>query len=345
MRAEKTMDRVSRADLVRQRRSQNSQQRVSRTRQNAAHPVPSQPVIVRGTNPFAARPLKNSTQSRVRRQYYYSLGATGAEVRLPAVPFFRPDWRMLSGLLAVLLLLALYALTSAPQFQVNEIDVQGIQRLTASDIEAVLELKGSQIIQFNPTAAKQALAAAFPELTNISIKVGLPAHVVIQVTERVPVVSWNLADRSYWIDAQGYILPPRGEVTDLLQLTTNGLPSLLPLAETEQVETASDVTKTASAAALPEAIAVWGRQIDPTIVSSLIDLRTRIPAESNLVYHTYNGLGWKDPGGWDVFIGKDLSNFDLKIRMYQEILTQLEQQGILPTQMVSVEYLNAPFYK
>lgn len=345
MRANKMTENVSRAELVRQRRAQRSQKTISQTRQAARHPIPSQPVIVRGTHPTAARPLRKAAQTRVRRQYYYTLGSTGAELRLPAIPFIRPDWRIISGLLTILLLLAIYGLASSPTFQIQQYEVQGIQRLTFSDIEAVLGLQGTRIIEFNPAAIKESLAAAFPELKEIQVRVGLPAKVTIQVAERVPVVSWNTADGSYWIDAEGTILPPRGEVENLLQVATNGLPALLnpPADELAAAETGEERQIPVTAAVSP--VTIWGQRIDPAIITSLLDLQSRIPPESNLVYDTLNGLGWKDPRGWDVFIGKDLSNFDQKMNMYEYVIVHLELQGKLPIQMVSVEYVNAPFYK
>jgi cell division protein FtsQ len=345
MRANKAMDNVSRADLIRQRRAQRSQKTVSRTRQAASHPIPSQPVIVRGTHPTAARPLRKVAQTRVRRQYYYTLGSTGAELRLPAIPFIRPDWRVLSGLLVIALLLALYGLATSPTFLVQQYEVQGIQRLTFSDIEAVLGLQGTKIIEFNAAQAKEKLAAAFPELQDIQVRVGLPAKVTIQVNERTPVVSWNTADGSYWIDAEGTILPPRGEVETLVQVSTNGLPALLNPAPLEAAAADSDAARQIPVTAGVSPVTVWGQNIDPKIIASLLDLQARIPPESSLVYDTINGLGWKDPRGWDVFIGKDLSNFEEKMNMYEYIIVHLELQGKLPTQMVSVEYVNAPFYK
>lgn len=345
MRANNDMDNTSRADLVRQRRMQRSQHNVSRARKAAMHPIPSQPVIVRGSHPRATRPLKNSTQSRVRRQFYYTLGNTGAELRLPAIPFLRPDWRVISGMLTVVLLLALYALLSASQFQIQEYEVQGIQRLSYGDIEAVLGIKGSQIIEFDMAKAKNQLAAAFPELKDIQVLVGLPAKVNILVSERTPVVSWNTAEGSYWIDAEGTILPPRGEPENLVQINTDGLPALLESAEIEPADAKNGGAEVVPVTGQTGPVSVWGRRIDPTIIASLLDLKTRIPEGSNLIYSSANGLGWKDPRGWDVFIGKDLSNFDMKMNMYQYIIVHLELQGKTPTQMVSVEYVNAPFYK
>lgn len=70
-----------------------------------------------------------------------------------------------------------------------------------------------------------------------------------------------------------------------------------------------------------------------------------IPARSKLVYSSLNGLGWEEPSGMDVYIGHDLTNFDLKVSMYQSIIVSLQQQGMQPQEMISVEFINAPFFR
>ena len=49
-------------------------------------------------------------------------------------------------------------------------------------------------------------------------------------------------------------------------------------------------------------------------------------------------------GGWDVYVGTDLSNFDQKFALYQSISEQLAGQGITPA-LISVEFVNAPYYR
>jgi hypothetical protein len=51
-----------------------------------------------------------------------------------------------------------------------------------------------------------------------------------------------------------------------------------------------------------------------------------------------------DPNGWQVYIGKDLNQFEAKMATYQAIISELESRGIRPT-LVSVEHLDAPFYR
>ncbi len=97
----------SRAELVRQRRAQTTQQRIQRAKQSVTRREHRPTVIARGmaaSSPSPSRPLPTS---KVRRQYYFSLNATGAELRLPAIPVVNPGWRLLSGLIAILMALIL----------------------------------------------------------------------------------------------------------------------------------------------------------------------------------------------------------------------------------------------
>ena len=160
MRAEKTLNSQSRANLVRERRNQQSQQRVNAIRKNPAQANRTYKSTVRGST----APLRQVAAPKVRRQVYYALGTSGAELRLPAVPFIHFGWRLISGMLVILLGLALYAIIYSPRFQVSGIQIEGIQRLTSGDISAVVDISGKSIVNFNPKQAADALASAFPEL-------------------------------------------------------------------------------------------------------------------------------------------------------------------------------------
>jgi len=341
MSAEKTFQSSTRADLVRQRRTQRSTQRVTQTRSAASRTPRNQPVTFRSEAVSAGRPILQNTRSRVKRQYYYSLGASGAEIRLPAIPMVNLGTRVISAIIAVFCMLAIYALGLSAEFQVSDVSIEGISRLTPADVEAVLDARGTQIVAFDAQAAREALELAFPELTNVHIQVGFPAKISLKVTELQPAISWNIGDTSYWIDATGVILPPRGEAGTLLTIGSNTEPPLLPLAES--VSTSVVGTAELSDEAAP--VEIWGRKVDTQTLKRIIDLQSLIPPDSKLVYNSENGLGWENPSGLDVYIGRDLSDFDLKLSMYNAIIASLEQQGITPQDMISVEFINAPFYR
>ena len=63
-----------------------------------------------------------------------------------------------------------------------------------------------------------------------------------------------------------------------------------------------------------------------------------------MIYDPKYGMGWQDPRGWSVYFGLNTQEVDMKKKIYQAILDSFSQQGIQPT-LISVAYLDAPFYK
>ncbi len=315
----------SRADLVRQRRAQTTQQRIQRAKQSVTRREHRPTVIARGMAASSPSPSRVLPTSKVRRQYYFSLNATGAELRLPAIPLVNPGWRLLSGLIAILMTLILYTLFNAPTFQVHQIEVTGLQRLTPADLQAVLAISGKPVVTIDPQTIKVRLESAFPELKDIRIRVVLPARILITLTERQPVLAWQVGGDTYWIDPEGVLIRPRGEAGDLPIVSANTLPPLKEPVSSNSSE-------------------VWGQSTSPQLIQAILSLRQRLSPEIPLVYDSENGFGWQDPNGWQVLIGNSLHDFEAKMQLYQIILEQIQQRGLHP-QVISLEYLHAPFYK
>ena len=84
--------------------------------------------------------------------------------------------------------------------------------------------------------------------------------------------------------------------------------------------------------------------VDPQFVASVLKLRTYIPAGAALLYDPENGLGWTDAQGWQVYLGTDVSQIDVKLVEYQKIVTALLEQNLQPV-LISVEYIHAPYYR
>ncbi|MGB9801298.1 MAG: cell division protein FtsQ/DivIB, partial [Thermanaerothrix sp.] len=257
----------------------------------------------------------------------------GAELRLPAIPLVNPGWRLLSGLIAVLMALILYTLLNAPTFQVHQIEVTGLQRLTPADLQAVLAISGKPVVTIDPQAIKVQLESAFPELKDIRIRVILPARILITLTERQPVLAWQVGNDTYWIDPEGILIRPRGEVGDLPIVSANTLPPLSNVGPSKGKELApSNPTE------------VWGQSTSTQLIQAILNLRQRLSPDIPLVYDSENGFGWQDPNGWQVLIGNSLHDFEAKMQLYQIILEQIQQRGLHP-QVISLEHLQAPFYK
>ncbi|NMB67509.1 MAG: FtsQ-type POTRA domain-containing protein [Chloroflexi bacterium] len=331
----------SRSNQVRQRRTQQAQARIEHVHKRVQSPVKNQPVVTRGASSTrGARPVHQSARGNVRRQYYYNLDASGVEVRLPAVPMINPGWRLVSGMLAVAMLIGIFLLTSGSAFEVSSLQITGLQRLSPADVETALKLNGTSALDVDPAEVTAQVNALFPELADVKVSLGLPARVAISARERQPVVAWQMPDRTVWVDPEGVLIPARGEAAILVTLQADGLPALIV---PEAVETDEAVADTP--AARPAVFATGeGSRMDLNLLSAALKLSTQVPEGSPLAFSTANGLGWSDARGWKVFIGNDLTNLETKVSEYETIVQQLSERGITPV-VISVEYTSAPFFR
>ncbi len=321
-----------RSEKIRQRKSQRSQERVTRAASFArAGAMASPAVTVRGRG--MGRPLLTKASTQPRRKYYVSLDAVGAEISMPAIPMIRPGWRLISGILVIGMVMMVFLLNNAPAFQVKAAHISGLQRLTLADVEAVIDLKGKSIVTVDPGTLKTELKEAFPELSAVSISVSLPAGVSIAVRERQPVLAWKTKDIVTWIDADGAMFGPRGDAGRLLTIESADKPPLGPT-----------LIPVSGSAAPVQAVDPASQRVDTQVITAAAVLSTQMPAESSMVYSTSDGLGWTDPRGWKVYFGLSLDNITEKVALYQAIVDQLTQKKIKPT-VISVENVYAPFYR
>lgn len=350
----------TRADLLRKRRNQTSQERTTRTTprsastvrsqtipQRSATPVRSQPVTQRrataptNTRNYRTVPVVQKARSNPRRQYYYTVGTTGAEIRLPAIPVVKFGPRLVSGLLAMLLVAALMMLLQSSTFQVSQVTVNGLLRVSGEEIAAILDMEDEAIFVFDQQKAYEQLSRAFPELSDLKISVGLPAAITVSAVERTPILTWNYEEQSLWMDSEGVIFPVRGEFEGLPLISANSEPPLLPVAAPAEEASQDAPIETL----LPEETgSILGRQMDPRVMEVTLKMLAQIPAEATLIYDRYSGLGWNDPSGWSVFVGRTLENIDMKMIEYQAIVSYLGTQGVKPS-AISVESIHAPFFR
>ncbi len=83
---------------------------------------------------------------------------------------------------------------------------------------------------------------------------------------------------------------------------------------------------------------------DPVLVEAAQELSAKLPAETQIVYQPDHGFSWTDTQGWQVYLGKVYYRLEVKWALYQKVTSYLADQGIQPV-LVSVELLNAPFYR
>lgn len=335
-----------RADAVRSRRESRDQR--TRPRKYAADALPtvpvkktahSAPVLMRGVK--ADLPVRPRQHSRVRRRFDLPLRTPGSEVRLPTVPLVRAGWRWLSGLLSAGLIALLAWLWTAPPFQVGAIEVQGLQRLEAREVNLVLGIQNRPIFVLNPLLLERDLTAAFPEFTAVDVRIGLPGKVTIAVEERQPVLGWLNPQGLVLLDAGGMSFPARGLVNDQGDDAAAG-GQRLPVIEAPKMVMAPDPETEEAGQPLNPYV---GRQLlTPVQVEGVLQMSAAAPAGARLIFDPDHGMGWEDPEGWVVYFGADGLEMPARLQMYTTIVADLQDRKITPA-MISVEFLHAPYYR
>jgi cell division protein FtsQ len=342
----------SRSEEVRSRRAQRSKERISSVSTRITNPPPSRPVVVRG-NAFG-KPIHQQAGTRARRQFYVTMDrAAGTEVRLPAIPQVQLGWRLISFILAAAMIVGIYSMLYSPFCLIETVEVNNIQRISADEISAALGLEYLSTVEIDPAQIAEKLLAAYPELINVRVSVEMPNVVKVSAEERIPVLALANGDNTSWVDASGIIFPARGEPVvngEPQSLVTiradDGLP-MVPVKWDTSTLIDEEENKTAQGSSSPADNAedkTIQLMVDPTVLTALQDFSQQLPPEIQIVYSKQDGLGWQAPEGWQVFIGKNLQNFEAKYAMYQHVASYLANQGLQPA-LVDVAHLNAPSYR
>ena len=328
---------TTRADQVRQKRQQASQERTNAARQQVSRPAAqanASATTYRRTSPYAT-PNLGGTRTAPVRKLHYAQGANGVEIRMPSLPALKFNWQTASLFLAFSLLILVVLLTSLDTFRVSAVKLSGAQRVTVADITPAVLASNRSIFTLDREKTIAAVQSAFPEFSEVHLKVSFPNTVDLSVKERQPILAWSTNDQTQWIAADGVVMPARGDGGTLLTIQSSvAVPASSP--------TAADTT--AQGASSTPAVPSAPQYIDPQILQAAISLSAQLPSGASLVYDPVSGMGWNDPQGWQVYFGLDLSNIAFKEAEYQAILQRLQALGITPS-LISVAYVDSPYYR
>jgi cell division protein FtsQ len=272
-------------------------------------------------NPEVEQRLAALSGREMRRRHYLKLADAGAELRLPAMPNVHVGWRVISGLIAAATLAAMFFMWSDSDLLVSAVDLRGAQRLDAAAVEAVIKVVGSSIFSIEADSIYALLRQQFPELQSVSVSVGFPAKVIVRVEERAPVLAWEQAGLTVWVDAAGVSFIPQGNDESLIQVTALEAPPTLGGENYAQHQL-----------------------IRSEMVRAIQDLSRIAPQGAPLIYDPRLGFGWTDPGGWQAFFGQDGQNMTQRLAVYLRIVSELSSRNLKPT-LISVAQLHAPYYR
>jgi hypothetical protein len=300
-------------------------------------------------------PIKKQTQNKIRRQLYFSLGASGAEIRVPALPIFNPSWRIISGLLAAACIAAGAYMLYAPEFLVTSVEVKGLTRLDPERIQPILDLANRSVVLLDSDLIKDRVSQVLPELKGIRVSVDFPATISITLGERKPALVWDNNGKQSWIDTDGVLIPVQGDGGELLTILSDVAPPVWDITEKREIIKARaaagvqfkpQAKKSEDDSTVVEEPKVFGlQQVEPAVMSTAIQLSTMMPAGAQLIYNSHYGFGWNDQlQSLTVYIGQNLDNLDVKMNEYSAIMIALQKDGIKPG-MISLEHVHAPFYR
>jgi hypothetical protein len=329
------LQKTSHTSFVRQRRTSKTRstqppQRTTQTTRKTYHttsvylPVEPRPAARRNLRQAQGSAPSRAIKKPHRNNYDFAFTLGRTNVHAPAlhIPQLGPRW--VSAALTLLLIFMLFTMWTASPFTVTAAEVNGNQRLGAAEINAMLGIIGQPVFKAIPALMEANLHTAYSDLESIKVHVGFPNLIKVDIVERTPVLAWYQDGVVTWIDASGVAFMPRGDVPGLILVAANGSPTRVP----------------------PDpALPLYEQKfIAPGMVQALRGLARDVPAGMPMIYDPLYGMGWQDPRGWTVYFGQDSTNIQMKKVVYQAIVDTLTQQGVQPS-LISVEYLDAPFYK
>jgi hypothetical protein len=317
---------LNRAEMVRLRREQEQTKRMKRIVTEAARPMP--PITTRNKQ-NATKAKSGKPKQNARRRFHIALPAlprasrTGTNSRGISLPRPRFGWRFVSFIVAALLGTMVYLAFRLPQLRVTEAQVTGNHILTPMDVHSVMNIAGQPIFLLSPSDLETRLRLNYPELVSVRVEVSLPNLVLVNLTERNPVIRWEQGGGYTWIAEDGVAFKPRGEMGGLIPVVAESAPP------TENI--LADPLNPAPF-------------ITTDMVQAIKGLAGHVPPGMYILYDARMGFGWNDPRGWRVYFGVTGHDVALKMRVYESMVDSLVQRGIRPA-LINVTYPTAPYYR
>ena len=276
------------------------------------------------------------------------LNKQGAEIQFSTQAITRFGWRTASALLLVGCLAALIFLS---QQKIEHLQFIGVQDSLANDIENVLNLNGTAIYTIDPGLIATKMDNAFPKLTDVKIKIQLPAKVIVSAKERTPLYAWKMDNFVYLIDNENLIYPasPNEDTSGLITITADLLPPEVSIVESSN-DIISDIMKDLYPSRydeeeLEQTVSHKNTYtVDGNTIATLKQLIAYLPDNNTLMYSKEHGFGWQTTQGWTTYFGTDLENMNMKLAIVYAIEQNLVLNNIEAT-LISVEYLHAPYFR
>lgn len=180
--------------------------------------------------------------------------------------------------LAIVLALVLAALVVFgfvdSRFYVQTADIRGVQHSPAGQIYQQAGVDGYSIFWVNAREATERIEA-LPYVKHATVLTALPNRVRIDVEERAPVALWRVNGQDLWVDVEGVTMPVASAEVSLPVFTDLDGSSVRP-----------------------------DGGVDTQLISSVHELKQRLPEINEFAYDRFNGLQFHLASGTAVLLGK-----------------------------------------
>ena len=262
---------------------------------------------------MAPRHPGRRSQRRLGTQYHSS----ARPIRFTLAPVIG-RWQAYGSRLAAALLLAAlgwtaYTVFTSPSFYVYGAEVQGNVVVTPDEVYAASQLEGMSVFWVDADAIAEKVKV-LPNVKSARVEVRLPAQVTITIEERTPELVWQTGDARWWIDAEGTVVPPRGDLSSPLTIIDTDAQPVSP-----------------------------GQRLDPSILAAARSLRRLLPELPVMNYSHATGISFTTREGWPVHVG-DGQDMDAKLTVLVALRKDLLARNVSP-EFIDVRFVERPFYK
>jgi cell division septal protein FtsQ len=222
-------------------------------------------------------------------------------------------WRVPAVILAALLCYALFYCFTDEQFFIFGAAITGNSRLSAQRIFDQAGIEGQSIFFLNAEDVRKRVEG-LPNIKASSVSLQLPASVEIQVQEREPSFTWQVGQKTYWVDEEGMVMEPAG----------------LPPHSVTLIDMANQVSGP-------------GVRIAPQVMQVIGELRRWLPQEKIFQWSQTEGISFLHVKGFPVYLGQAEDMQD-KIAALRALTEDFTSKGIQP-KFVDLRFAGRPYYR
>lgn len=273
--------------------------------------------------------MPNTAARRKRRnRFQFQLPVSKDGLRQAALS---PRWISLA-----VLVVAIYAIVFVgldERFYVTTVPVSGVSAIPAQEIANASGLGGIHVFAADPKDAAAAIDD-IPGIISATVTLRWPNEVTITVVEDSPIAIWEEAGHSYWVNADGTLLPARVDLPTLPRIQSQMKNPPLRVQPTPAPEGTTLLEETEAPAVISF--------VPLDVLDGAILLKQLRPNIDRLFYDPSRGLSFQDSRGWLAYFGTG-TDMHQKLVIYETIVADLLARGKTIT-YISVSNQENPFY-